>query len=316
MKSLSFYLTLLAIKIKGVKKEFQKDPVDYYRLREENVTTPHPKKFKPHSYTKFFIGEAEISEIAPQQDGDALIIYCHGGAFVYGPVDYHWDSVRALADKTGNKVWMVSYPKAPENDIEKISHSIDSVYTRAIETYPSKSVILAGDSVGGTLITALVQRLVLKEQKLPSLLILISPVVDATFSNPEIEKIDPKDPILSKRGALSAKKLAAAGRDLRDPFLSPLYGSFKGFPPTVLFIAENDITGADQELAAEKMREQHVDLEVYFGKGMPHIWPILPVMKEAKAAFSEIIFRIRSFQNFLKKEARLKPDFPDEVAEE
>lgn len=31
------------------------------------------------------------------------------------------------------------------------------------------------------------------------------------------------------------------------------------------------------------------DIEVIIGKNMPHIWPLLPVMKEAKRSLNEII---------------------------
>lgn len=294
MKSFSYYLTLLVIKMKGVKKEFRKDPIDYQKLRKENVIVSHPKKFRPFSFTQFKAGSSEVSEIKPEKESGDIIIYYHGGAFVYGPVDYHWDTVKALARQTENVVWMINYPKAPENNIQEISESIDEVYTAAMEKYPLKNVILAGDSVGGTLITALVQRLIKADKSLPSLLVLISPVMDASFSNPEIEEIDNHDPILSKTGALSAKKMCAAGRSLKDPVISPLYGSFIGFPETLMFIAENDITRPDQQLAAQKMRNEKVEVTTIFGEGMPHIWPILPVMREAKKAFSTIILKIKS----------------------
>jgi acetyl esterase/lipase len=303
MKSLSYYATLLVIKMKGVKKEFRKDPIDYQKLRKENVIVSHPKKFRPFSVTQFKVGGSEVSEIKPEKESGDLIIYCHGGAFVYGPVDYHWDAVKALARQTDNVVWMINYPKAPENDIKTISDSIDEIYKEAQERYPLENVILAGDSVGGTLITALVQRLIKTGENLPSLLALISPVMDASFSNPEIEEIDNQDPILSKTGALSAKKMCAAGRPLKDPLISPLYGSFKGFPEVLMFIAENDITRPDQQLAAQKMRDEKVEVTTIFGEGMPHIWPILPVMKEARNAFSDIILKIKS----LPEEKTKKP---------
>lgn len=292
MKSLSYYLTLLIIKIKGVKRDFSNDPVDYQRLRKGNVASPDPKKFRPHSFRKFFVAGAEISEIIPERESDSLLLFCHGGAFIYGPVDYHWDAAKTLVIQTESTVWMVNYPKAPEKNIQSISQNINKVYAAAVEKFPLKKVILIGDSVGGTLFTALVQRLIISKERLPVLLVLISPVMDASFSNREIFHIDKVDPILSRAGALSAKKMAAAGLDLKDPLISPLYANFEGFPKTLLFIAENDITSPDQELAAQKMRKQEVDLEVIFGKGMPHIWPILPVMTEAKNAFSIIISKI------------------------
>ncbi len=311
MKSFTHYLLLLAIKLQGIKKKFGEDPIDYNSLRKQNVSNPGLYFFRGNLYRRFHIDKAEVTEIEPKDSKDDLIIFCHGGAFVYGPVSYHWTSVVKLAAQTCSTVWMINYPKAPEADIRTISSTIDKTYRAAREKYPSKNVIFVGDSVGGTLLTSLVQRLILQEQRLPSLLVLISPVMDASFTNTGIATLEKKDPILSKSGALSAKRMAAGNLDLKDPVISPLYGCFKNFPPTLLYIAENDITRPDQELAAQKMQDQNVDLEIYFGEGMPHIWPILPVMKEGKKAFNKIISAV--------KEVKKKPGmtgFPDEVAEE
>lgn len=297
MKSLSYYLTLLVIKGKGVKREFSKNPIDYKKLRKENVMIPSLKQSASFNCIQFSVEGSEISEIKQVGDSEAIILYCHGGAFVYGPVDYHWEAIKALAVKTGNAVWMVNYPKAPEHCIKEISQSISAVYAAALRKHPLKKIILIGDSVGATLISALVQRLDPLKQALPSLLVLISPVMDASFSNPQISSIDKEDPILSRAGALSAKEMAAGSLDLKDPLLSPLYGSFKNFPSTILFIAEKDISRPDQELTVKKMQEQNVELEVIYGKGMPHIWPILPVMKEAKYPFAEVISRIKNLES-------------------
>lgn len=188
---------------------------------------------------------------------------------------------------------MCDYPKAPEYKISEISKNIDSVYDKALEKYSPEQIILLGDSVGGTLIIALTQRLIQKNITLPSKIILVSPVMDASMSNPEIDSLDNIDPILSKVGVLSAKKMCAENDDLRNVMISPLNGSFNGFPKTTLFLAENDITYPDQKLTVQKLMEAKVDVEVIKGKNMPHIWPFLPIMKEAKIALKEIISSIK-----------------------
>lgn len=184
---------------------------------------------------------------------------------------------------------MCDYPKAPENKITKISENIDSIYKIALENYLPNQISFIGDSAGGTLVTSLIQRLIKKNIKLPSKIILISPVMDASMSNPEIEKVEKIDPMLSKTGVLSAKKMCVESNDLKNVMISPLYGSFENFPQTILFLAENDITYPDQKLALQKFIENKINLELIEGKNMPHIWPLLPVMKEARTSLNEII---------------------------
>ena len=111
--------------------------------------------------------------------------------------------------------------------------------------------------------------------------------MDASMTNPEIEKVDLIDPMLSKAGVVCAKKMCVGTNDLKNEMISPIYGSFEKFPQTVLFLAENDITYPDQKLLVRRLI--NTNPKVIIGKNMPHIWPFLPVMKESKTALKEII---------------------------
>ncbi|WP_108868806.1 alpha/beta hydrolase fold domain-containing protein [Aquimarina aquimarini] len=286
MKSITYYITLFVIRLKGIKKEFSKDPIDYIKLRREDICSP---KLKGVQSKQFNILDTLLTEVKPAQTNGFLLLFCHGGAFVSGPSKHHWDSIKKIVLKTSCSVWMIDYPKAPENKIDVISKNIDAVYSKALDEFDANRIILLGDSVGGTLVTNLVQRVLIKGMSIPLGLILISPVMDSTMSNPAIDDLDKDDPMLSKKGVLSAKKMCTIANDLSDPRLSPINGSFKGFPNTLLFIAENDITKPDQERAVQLMNDNNIDVTVVVGDKMPHIWPLLPVIKEGKHAMSVVI---------------------------
>jgi len=288
-QSLTYYITLLVIKLKGIKKDFSKDPIDFKKIRKNDIHHPKGNFFRQNNIRDFKILNTLITEVKQTKASNDLLIFVHGGAFISGPVQHHWDTLQKIHKQTNHTIWMCDYPKAPKNKISKISKNIDSVYNAALEKYKAKQIILIGDSVGGTLITALTQRLIQKNIELPHKIILISPVMDATMSNPQIDKIDKTDPILSKVGILSAKKMCANNNDLKNVMISPINGSFRQFPKTILFLAKNDITYPDQQLAVQKLTKAKVNIKIIEGDKMPHIWPLLPVMKEAKTALKEII---------------------------
>jgi len=288
-QSLTYYITLLVIKLKGLKKDFSKDPIDFKKIRKEDVHYPNGSFFKQNQLRNFKISDSIITEIGVNEKFDNLLIFIHGGAFISGPAQHHWDSLIKIAKQTNYKIWMCDYPKAPENKITKISENVDLIYKTALEHYPSNQISFIGDSAGGTLVTSLIQRLIKRNIELPNKIILVSPVMDASMSNLEIKNFDNIDPMLSKIGVLSAKKMCVENNDLKNIMISPLYGSFENFPQTILFLAENDITYPDQKLAVKKFIEAKISLEIIIGKNMPHIWPFLPVMKEAKTSLSEII---------------------------
>ncbi len=293
-KSLTYYITLFIIKLKGIKKEFSKAPIDYKKIRKEDIHQPKSKFFRKYLVRNFKISNTSITEVNRNKTSSNLLIFIHGGAFISGPAKHHWDTLQEISKRTKYTIWMCDYPKAPENNISELSKNIDLVYKTALKTYQPKQISLIGDSVGGTLIIALTQRLIKKQIELPLKIILVSPVMDATMSNPQIDAIDKTDPMLAKVGVLSAKKMCAENDNLKDVMISPINGSFIGFPKIVLFIADNDITYPDQQLTIQKMIKDKVNIEVIIGKGMPHIWPFLPVMKEAKLALNELIFKLNS----------------------
>ncbi len=288
-QSLIYYITLLVIKMKGLKREFSKDPIDYKKIRKEDVHYPKGIFFKKNTIQTFNVLDSLITEIGLKPKSDKLLIFIHGGVFISEPAKHHWGSIKEIAKKTDYKIWMCDYPKSPENKVIKISENIDNIYKKALEKYKSNNITFIGDSVGGTLITCLIQRLIKKNIELPIKILLILPVMDASMSNPEIENIDKIDPILSKIGVLSAKKMYANNKDLKSEMISPLFGSFDKFPSTILFLAENDITYPDQKLAVQKLNIAKINLELIEGNNMPHIWPFLPAMKEAKIGLNEII---------------------------
>lgn len=293
MPSISYYLALAIIKLKGVKTVFSKHPINYIKLRKEDVH--EISSFREGKIRKLKIADSLVTILDPEAQTSHLIIFVPGGAFVSGPVQYHWDASKSIASQTKLTTWVVDYPKAPETKIDVILENIDAVYKKALESYSSKKVIFVGDSVGGTLISALVQRKIAENGEIPGKIILISPVMNADLKDEKINQLDSKDPILSRVGFTSAKKMATLNGNLKDPRISPVHGNFRGFPPTVMFLAENDITVPDQKLAVQKLKDAGVEVKEIIGKEMPHIWPLLPVISEGKSAFKILLIEIKNF---------------------
>jgi len=288
-KSLSYHITMFVLKLKGIKKDFSKDPIDFKKIRKEDVHHPKGSFFKRQGINRFKIADSAITEIKQGAINDKLLIFIHGGAYISGPAKHHWDTIKVLSRETKYTIWMCDYPKAPENQIKNISTNIDLVYKSALESYSSDKITLIGDSVGGALITTLTQRLIKNNIATPDHIILISPVMNANLSNPQVLEVEKVDPMLSKAGVQSAKSMCAGELSLDHELISPINGNFNDFPKTSMFVAEHDITFPDQLLSVEKMKAAGTELELIVGKEMPHIWPFLPVMEEAKSALKKII---------------------------
>ncbi len=292
--SFGYFLVKLVLKLKGEKRSWSQDPIDYQTKRKQDVHNVNRRLVLGCSFESKEIKQTKVTMITPKNVvTDVLLLYCHGGAFVYGPTKENWIALAKIAKKSGSKAWMIDYPKAPEYTITTITENIYSTYLEATQKYDPSKIILMGDSAGGSLILTLAQRLVKENKKMPNCLIPITPVVDASVSNMKIPEVDLIDPILSINGVRSANIMCVGDLPLKDPLISPLYANLKGLPPIHLFMATDDILTPDQEIMIEEVRAVNGEINVIIGQGLPHVWPILPFMSEARQGLNEIVAIIK-----------------------
>ena len=91
-----------------------------------------------------------------------------------------------------------------------------------------------GDSAGGGLALGLAEALRDEGDTLPEELILISPWVDLTMSNPDMKDYVKHDPMLGIDGLRRMGEVWANGLELTDPKVSPIFGDLSGLPPVTI----------------------------------------------------------------------------------
>jgi len=96
--------------------------------------------------------------------------------------------------------------------------------------------------------------------------------------------------LVSYSGYLShAAALYANGHDMKDPQLSPIYGDFHGFPPTILTTGTRDLFLSNTVRTHRKLREAGVRAELQVFEGLSHAQYLFdPTAPETKEAFGEI----------------------------
>ena len=287
-KSFTYYLVLAILKFKNIKKIYQANPIDIKAVRRDDVKIPKDSFFSGNNILKFCLYLTKVTAIT-NPNSQKLILYIPGGAFVSGPAKHHWDTIKSIYKSTNQNIWMLDYPKAPEYTIDQIQESIIHVYKKALNQYDANKIVIIGDSAGASLALCLKQILINQHLSLPSKIIAICPVIDPTMSNPEIKLLEKSDPILAINGVISAKKMCAQNLDLTSPLLAPQSLPLITFKDTVFFLAQNDIMYPDALKLTNQLKQQNIKHQVIIGQGMPHIWPILPVMSESKKALKQII---------------------------
>ena len=86
----------------------------------------------------------------------------------------------------------------------------------------------------------------------------------------------------------------AAGQDLTDPQISPLFGDYEGFPPTYIQVGSNEILQDDAALLYKKLLKDNVSVKMDVFKGMWHVFQMSPFKTayEAMDKNAEFIYDI------------------------
>ncbi len=219
--------------------------------------------------------------------GGKTIIYLHGGGYIGNlNKNYYSNIFKPILDSSKVTLIVPDYGLAPFYDYKAAYRMLDKLYQQIVAKQGSENLILMGESAGGGL--ALGFALWLKEngRSLPKSLILMSPWLDITMSNPEIPAIE--DVILSVNPLKEAGLLWANGSDPTHYMLSPLNGNFQGLPPVYVFTGGKDMLYPDMLIFEKRMNGICQPVKMYFYPEMFHFWTIVSVFPESKDAMMRV----------------------------
>ena len=149
--------------------------------------------------------------------------------------------------------------------------------------YGARDVVVAGDSAGGNLALVLCHQLKEAGRQLPGRLVLTSPWTDMTASGRSYTQRAEMDPTITMDYIQAVREVYAGGRDLTSPMLSPLFGNFEGFPPTLIQVGSNEILFSDSLRLRERMQTAKVHCQLEVWNDMWHVFQMFPVRKAALA---------------------------------
>ena len=227
---------------------------------------------------------------APRKD--YVILQLHGGGYI-GAMRNAYRSFAGLYSEVskGMDVLTIDYRVAPE-------HPFPAALEDAVEAYEwlkragwhGRQIIVAGDSAGGGLALALCLYLKDHSRSLPGGLVLMSPWTDMTASGPSYLDNYERDPLFGNTtDSLIYNRDYAGWNDLKDPYLSPVFGDFWGFPPMLIQAGSQEMLLSDSVTLAYKAKRQGAKVRLSVYGGMFHVFQMgMMMMPESKRAWREI----------------------------
>lgn len=231
-----------------------------------------------------------------RREGQPVIFYLMGSAYLQRADKDHWRYLNRLALKTGCCIYTPLYPMVPVNHFDQIYHYLIQLYEDVYDTTEVSQITLMGDSAGGGLATGFCEYLGQRGLPQPGHLVLISPWLDLELKNPLVEEYQKDDVTLDAEGLRQVGQLWAGNTHPADYRLSPINGDVSALRDVTIFVGTREIMYPDTNDFVEKLKQAHVPVNYHVGRGMFHNYPLYPI-PESRATMELVEELVRANSN-------------------
>jgi acetyl esterase/lipase len=247
----------------------------------------------PFNMTSFDMENFSMKLLSSKEnpDLDHVILQLHGGGYMV-PIRNAFYVFAGLYNEISHGMSVLSpdYRVAPEDPYPAALEDAFASYKWLLDRgYSPDKIILAGDSAGGGLCMALCMYLRDNGMQMPMGIVAMSPWADLTTSGESYETNFDKDPLFgSSKESIIFLNSYAGDHDKSDPYISPIYGSFKDFPPMLIQVGSNELLLSDSKTVAEMARAEGVRVRLHVYEGMFHEFQMAyTAIPESKKAWAE-----------------------------
>ncbi|KRE38856.1 hypothetical protein ASG73_00325 [Janibacter sp. Soil728] len=203
------------------------------------------------------------------------VLFLHGGAYALGSAEEALTWVPACTD-AGADIVGVEYRLAPEHPFPAAVDDAMAVYRELLGSVPADRLVVGGNSAGGGLALLVLQRAREEGLAMPAAVILGFPWADLSLSGQSARTNLGRDMLTGSELDEEAGWFAD-GRDLQDPAVSPLFGSFDGFPPTWITVGSRDLLLDDSRRLATAITSAGGECVLQEWPGAVHAFTAFPL---------------------------------------
>src|SRR5271166_6175177 len=252
-------------------------------LSEVSITPVVQENLKGSWYTLKSVADQHVAveKLAAQKlasnkhDQRVTLLYCHGGGYSFYPRAYS-NFIALITLAARSKTFALDYRLTPEHrfpaQLEDALHAYRWLLGTGVDP---ESLIVAGDSAGGNLTLALLQKIRESNLSPPALAIALSPPTD--FEAELMETLPgghSSGPLnmdwIDKQMVEQWSKWFCDAAESRNPLISPLWADLRGLPPIYIQAGRVEILYPSIQAFAEHARQQGADIVLESWEDMTH----------------------------------------------
>lgn len=290
------YLRLMFNQLRDATPEQVEEELEHCR-RENRRAVRVPRYFRGYFYEEKHVATTgfEMQVFKHDNASRRLILYLHGGAFIYPPVFFHWRFLHDLAIRTHCNTLMPVYPKSPEYDCEYSVKTLLEFYQSLSDSQQYEEIHLVGDSAGACLCLILAQEAHRNGWQKPTTSILLSPCVDLSHTREkEMRTLQEKDSMLQLDRVITLNAIWQGKLPAQHPWVSPVFGDFSGVDNLYVYFGSDEILQPDDLLLKETYEKAGKTGLFKEYKNMFHTFAMFPIPDGYKA--------VREMADIIKKQ--------------
>ena len=213
-----------------------------------------------------------------------LILYLHGGAFIYPPVFFHWRFLHDLALRTHCDALLPVYPKSPEYDCEYSVKTLLEYYKSISDLGQYDEIHLVGDSAGACLCLVVAQEAFKNGWQKPTSSTLLSPCVDLSHTKEkEMMALQDRDSMLQYDRIVILNAIWQGQLSAQHPWVSPVFGDLCGVDNLNVYFGSDEILQPDDLFLKEMYEKAGKKGHFHEYEGMFHTFAMFPIPEGFKA---------------------------------
>jgi acetyl esterase/lipase len=223
-----------------------------------------------------------------------LILYFHGGGYIAGSPETHRALVAKLAHAAEASAFSAAYRLAPEYAFPAaVRDGIDAYRQLLGKGLAPQSIVLGGNGAGGGLAFSVLLAIRNAGLPMPAACAAMSPWADLSLSGWSVLQNAKTDTAQSWELLFVSARHYLKRANPSDPYASPVFASFKDFPPIMVHAGSLEMLRDDASRLGDRAADAGVPVSVEIYDGMQHVFQANPV-PEARISLQRLGQFIRS----------------------